>query len=290
MNETLKKEAEELIPKELNVEVLSISGVVYDYYDHKYAEGGAIHENACICVTIKDEAIKKPLHIHFFNGANYRHTDVQYFIACNEDLITKDSIKHEHGSFSKDDNFELEDEDENARYTQIIETITVHCEGDDEIQGALSEFSILNRAEHIQGLKNIVIYMSISLDDPDKKEIEELEGKLKEAKEALLLKKKSDISKFDKCDLKGKNLNTISAIYSSDDDDETLEQSLRDQISNFDLTVCDSCHDIHDSCDEVRYQGHDYVFTDKRANDENLDGFILCDDCLECDKNNIELI
>lgn len=185
MNEALKKEALELIPEGLNVEILNISGVVYNYYGHNYSEGGEMHENSCICVTIKDELIKEPLHIHFFNGANYRKTDQEIIIAYNSNLVRKNSIAHPDDSFSSDDVFSLDDEAENIRYAEIIKAIDLHCSGDEENEGALSEDPLLNRAEHIHGLKNIVVYTVISLDNPNEEEIIELESKLNEAKEAF---------------------------------------------------------------------------------------------------------
>lgn len=96
---------------------------------------------------------------------------------------------------------------------------------------------------------------------------------------------------LDKSDLMGKNFKEIAKELGLDEENSFL---LYDKVNLHDMTVCDVCDTIHDNADAVRYLGHDFEYKDDSKNydsdGEYLDGFVLCDDCYEEDKENINLL
>lgn len=95
----------------------------------------------------------------------------------------------------------------------------------------------------------------------------------------------SKIGLMHRSDLKGKNFKDLVIELELNANEES--QLLLDRISLFDITVCDSCGDIVDSIDEVRYCGYDFVFKNP---DANVDGFSMCDSCISSETNNINFI
>lgn len=101
-----------------------------------------------------------------------------------------------------------------------------------------------------------------------------------------LIKLNQRIDLLEKSDLKDKNIKEVAKELGIEV--ESDEKSfLIDRISMLDLVVCDSCGEICDTIDEVRYCGYDFTFKDESKNE---DGFVLCDSCFEVDKDKLKLI
>ena len=82
--------------------------------------------------------------------------------------------------------------------------------------------------------------------------------------------------KFLKDDLLGKNFDDICIEHNLITEKQRIE--LHEQCINFDLVVCDECHDIFNNTDNVYFYPTDFIFKNESAI-EVEDGFCLCQSC-----------
>ena len=100
-----------------------------------------------------------------------------------------------------------------------------------------------------------------------------------------------NIDNLFKSDLLGKSLTSlITGLSGSCSDNNECEALLRDRITLFDLTVCDACLDVVDACDDIRYEGYDFTFSDERQFNSKYNEFSMCDCCFDSDKNSKLLV
>lgn len=184
-----------IIPAGLNMpidmKITDVRACRYDYYGNKYADGD-FFENELISMKFESSKFNE-IWISIFKGANYREHDITCIIATESSPINENSeIDFENGSISKYDCLTT-DEENIEGIESIKELLTafdyrLYTEDEsglyDNGEGPTSfeEPDFLSNAiESILISSNLFINEKISKDEPDAKQLKQLNETLMEA-------------------------------------------------------------------------------------------------------------
>jgi len=186
MTEKLKTIAMRYMPNSvrigLDVEVLDIDGREASYRGYEYATGEEHYDNAVLCIKLKHKWIEKPFWINVFKGAQRKDSDVVMVIATWEKHMLESD-----GTMYKMDGIDCTKLEEGSESMEelIVAFFDMWFEDGGIIEDAPG--GLYSAVEKVEGENFIVADFKFQRKTISKKNIEQIEDLLAEAKAAYLM-------------------------------------------------------------------------------------------------------